>query len=67
MTNTTRRFTFWRVVFRIAVMHSQAARSNYRAYLHVLKYLLYHDDDDDDDDDILKQKGVTQTNTLADV
>jgi len=39
-------------------LYSEAARSNYRRYLHVLKYLLFIIR-------VLKQKGVMQTNRFA--
>jgi len=41
-------------------MYSQAARSNYRRHLHILKYLLFIIF-------ILKQRGAVRTNRLADV
>jgi len=58
-------FTFWisPLLSRIAernCCNSQASRSNYCGYLHVLKHLLFIVI-------ILKQKSVTQTYTLADV
>jgi len=55
-------FTFWICPFaqRNHYVYSQASRSNHRGYLHVLKYLLFISS-------LLKQKGVTQTNRLADV
>ena len=60
----TGHFTFWISLSLSGIyVYSQASRSNYRGYLHVLKYLLftiiiYY---------IVKQKGVMQTNSLADV
>jgi len=55
-------FTFWISPFaqRIRYVYSQASRSNYRGYLHVLKYLIFIII-------ILKQEGVMQMNRLADV
>jgi len=51
---------FWLVVrSAIAQRSLQASRSNYRGYLHVLKYLLFIVI-------IIKQKGVMQTYKLAD-
>jgi len=54
-------FTFWISLFfaeQNRYLYSQAARSNYRRYLHVLKYLLFIIR-------VLKQKGVMQTNRFA--
>ena len=55
-------FTYWISPFaqRYRYLYSQASRSNYRGYLQVLKYVLFIII-------ILKQKGVLQMNTLADV
>ena len=55
-------FTFWISPFaQRNRCNSQASRSNYRGYLHVLKYLLSIIII------ILMQKGVMQTYTLADI
>jgi len=48
-------FTLW-----ICCVYSQTSRSNYLGYLHVLKYLLFIVI-------ILNQKGVMQTDSLAEV
>ena len=55
-------FTFWISLFaeQKHYVYSQASRSNYRGYLHVLKYLLFIII-------ILNQKAVMQMNRLAGV